>query len=727
MEQTNDILKQRFEKIPFEIADHLKDLEQLLSHYNPFNILANIIVNNQFHFINKLKRDSESKSPAIQEYLALICLKYPTQLRIGELTKAREFGNDIVKINELAEKIVMKHLLLHLSKYTTIKEDGSISDLEQFARAISSEELLVRNPTFDSYHWDQVEELYQLYNEYLKDTLGFSAIEGIRICETIADYMTEGATESMQRLRMNAKQMTDEIIAYKYRKKRPAQFYPDEHLEELSTWDDQYIRRHFFEVMATYEMTMLGNILSFTVKDIAEMEGLDETTIHSFLNHLTIRFGEINPDFTQPEVMHPLKDRPILQQGDRYLCSSVALMDYSLDRLFANVLMKDQKRNHKYQLHRHDYLLDKGVKLIAETLSTNEVYTNLSYPGGELDGLIFCDTNVFYIEAKGHRITDRAKRGFIDRISNVVDDIVKHSYEQGIRTHQYFFGKREVLFTDKKGRKVVLDGSLFKNAYFISLALEDVSSISCNLKLNNSLGLHDKGTFPWIVSLYDLRAICEHMEGPAYFIQYLHRRKEFFQYNKFIIDDELDVLGYYLQRNLRFDDLIEERYEKVGFIKLESLLDYFNNYHLFQDGKITKHVPKMKHFTIQPIKDFIAAVQNSKLPNSTDAAVQLLELGSDTKKQLLQYLRHVKKQYKKDGNVHDFRLVGDDIDGRTWMLSYMIDEDTNETLQRFRRYAAIKNAETPSNSYIAILDTSIKGYQIKEIIHYLNNQTPSTE
>jgi len=724
MEQEANELAERLKKIPEEIEQHIRDLEAKLAYYDPFNVLANVIVNNQFQFVKKPKKDSEGKSPAIQEYLALVCLKSPYRLPIGELTRANQVIDDFVEINRLAELIVQKHSVLNYGRYKLFKEDGTVSDLDQVAQALSGEELLVRNTTFESFHWDQLEELYRPYDAYFKQRLGFTVDEGIRICETVGDYMTEGSTESLRRLQKSAKQMADEVLAYKHRNKRPQNFYPDEYLETYKKWEDRNIRDHFWDAMATYEMTVLGHMLSFTVKDIVDMEGLDDKTVQSFLQHLSIGFGEIKPDFTQPEIMHPLKNRPILRHEDHYLCSSLFLLDYALDRLFADVLNKDSKKAAKYQQHRHDYLLEKGVTMIADTLRTKEVYKNLNYPGGELDGMIFCDTNVFYVEAKGHLITDRAKKGFLDRIENHINDVIKHSHEQGLRTHDYFFGKKDVVFTDKNGRKVVLDGTRFKNFYFISLALEDVSAFSCNLKVNNSLELFDKGTFPWIVNLYDLRVVCEHMEGPAYFIQYLNRRREFFKYNKFKIDDELDILGYYLQRNLRFDDLIEQYYDKVGAIKLESFLDHFNHYYHYKDGKVDKPVQKMKHYTVQPIKTFVAAVQDCGYPACVDAAVQLLEFGSATKKLLLQYLRTVKKRVNKDGEIHDFRVGGDDTDGRTWMLSYVVASDTPKGLEIFWRFVADKNREDPSHSYIAILDTSYKAYRIKEIIHYLNNELP---
>lgn len=343
---------------------------------------------------------------------------------------------------------------------------------------------------------------------------------------------------------------------------------------------------------------------------------------------------------------------------------------------------------------------------------------NLTYPGGEMDGLLMCDSNIFFLEAKSHKISDRARRGFIDRIESDIKSVIKGSYSQAVRTYDYLFGKDNVEFKNERGQKVVINAAKYKNAYFITLTLEVFSSISTNLKVNNSFGLFNKDAFPWIISLYNLRAVCEHMESPAYFIQYLRRRKEFFKYEKLTIVDELDLLGHYLKRNLRFDDIIEKMYNDRSIIHLPSYIEEFNKYYLFKEGKTKKPVSKMVHYSAPPIKTLVRALQDSGLPHGIDAGSQLLELGSKTKKEFVQYIKKVKKRHSKDNDNHDFRIGGDDVNDKSWMFSYWVGPNEPEFIKFFEHWISIKFKEEPTNNYIAILDVGTKEYDIARILHF---------
>jgi hypothetical protein len=602
-----------------EINQKITQLEAKIKEYGSFNVIANAFVSNQIGIEEPLESGRPEKSPVVPEYLALVCLKFPYALGIGELLRTRDLAKDFHEINELAREIVQLHALLHRTGYGD-------SDAEQMSVSLSAEELLVRNETFEEHHWERLESLYRPYDEYFKTKLGFTVDEAIRICLTIQDHVNGAFRHTVQGSMGHAKQMFTEVMGFKYEGKPTQNFYPPEFLEAYQRTDDEQLQMEFFASMATYSMVMMGEQLSFTPELISASEEMDIATVSKFLEQFSIGFQEVNPDFTMPEILHPLKDKPLLRHENKYFCASLSLLDYALDRLFQRVLFADPKKTNKYKEHRHNYLQDTGMKYLTDTLQTQDFYMNLTYEGGELDGLIFCGNNAFFIEAKSHQISDRAKKGYIDRLMNHVEEIVEESHYQAKRTYDYLKGKPAAEFKRKNGSKVLIDGTKFKNAYFISLTLEGIKAVSCSLKLGNTLGLFDAHTFPCIVSLYDLRVICEHMEGPAYLIQYIHRRREFFKVQKFHINDELDLLHYYLERNMRFDDILEKHSDK-DLIHLPSVSDTFNAYYAYEQDNERPKVNKMKHYTVPAVKQMVSALEKSGLPNGIDAAVQLLELG----------------------------------------------------------------------------------------------------
>lgn len=708
----SETYKELINQLTEDIGHHISDIQYKIRQYGSFNVIANST------FRNSLGPDYIEFSipnPVIPEYVALTALKFPFSIGHREFSQTREVAKDLHEINELAGMITAKYGLIHHSKFSRNSETQEESELPFIAQMTSAYELQVRNTTFEDFHWDLVEELYCVYDKFLKDNLGFTPLEAIRICETIHDYVIESMQEAMQRCRKNIDQMYEEIIAYKRRGKKPKNFYPDEVLLYYKTMKDHHIRIDFEQSMQTYEMVIMGDTLSFTAQEIADMEELDLATVSSFLNRMSLNFGDVNPDFSTPEILHPLKTKPLIHHDGRFLCPSFALLDYSLDLIFSQTLQKETKK--KLKDRRHDYLLEKGMGYLTSTMKPDASYTNLKYGDFELDGLIFCDSNIFFIEAKAHKITDRAKQGYIDRIGGHIKDVISGAYSQAIRTFNYLFGKTNVPFKDTKGKTIYLDGSKFHNAYFITLILEDFSAVSCSLKVNNSLGLFTKETFPWIVSLYDLRGVCDHMEGPAYLIQYLQRRKEFFQFEKFSVQDEMDILGYYLKRNLRFDEFIKKNYDKTNIIHLESLNSEFERYYASHYGRSKLRVDKMKHYSIQPIKNLVMALEESGHPYGKDAAVQVLEFSIHTKKELIDNIRKIRKMYNSDTNNHDFRIGGTDVNKKTWMFSYWVGPDEPVFLDYFEHWVSETFKKKPVDRYIAILDTGKTTYGISRILN----------
>ena len=707
--------EQLIQKLTAEINNKIAALEQKIREYGSFNVIANAFVQNQIG-AGESEGDRPQKSPVVSEYVALVCLKVPYALGIGELLKARDLAKDFHDINELAREIVQLHSLLHRSGYAIYNADGSINESEQMAASLSAEELLVRNETFEEHHWERLEELYRPYDTYFREKLGFTVDEAIRICLTIQDYVNENFKKGVQGPMEHAQQMLKEIMAFKTSGQKPGNFYPPEMLEAYKTLSEDQLMGEFFGSMATYSMTMMGHNLSFTAEVISEMEDLELKTVDDFLNQFSIGFQEISPDFTLPEVLSPLRDRPLLRHRETYLCSSFFLLDYALDRLFQRTLFADSKKTNKYKAHRHDYLLETGMGYLTKTLATGNFYMNLTYDGGELDGLIFCGNNAFFIEAKSHQISDRAKKGYIDRLMNHVEEIVEESHFQAKRTYTYLKGKVDAEFKRKNGSKVIIDGTKFHNVYFISLTLEGIKAVSTSLKVGNTLGLFDVHTFPWIVSLYDLRVICEHMEGPSYLIQYMHRRREFFKVQKYHVNDELDLLYYYLETNMRFDDLLMKHPDK-DVLHLASMSDTFNPYYAWEQDRDRPKVEKLKHYTQFGVKQIITALEKSGIDNAIDAAVQILELGSDTKQQLIKSIQTIKKRYRKDNANHDFRMVGDSgAEATNWMLSYWVGPNQLEVISYFADTVQRQFTEAKPDEYFALYDTGKESYQFKRII-----------
>lgn len=706
---------ERFAQMQQQMNEAIRDLEGKIREFGSFNVIANSFVRTQLEQRRAQAGHGVEPSPVNTEYLALICLKFPFFLGWREFSNANEVAKDLYEIEQMAGQVMLMYSIIHKEKYLRGKDPKGHFGYEQLAEALSQEELLIRNETFDEHHWDLVEGLYLPYDDYFKAKLDFSVKEAIALCLTIADFSAEVILEGGEKIRANVEELYEDAMAYKYRGREPKLPYPKHFLEFYKRADDAQIKWEIQRSMMTYEMVMLGHQISFTAQDLAAMEPINVTVIEKFLNHLSIGFGEITTDFSTPEIAHPLKDRPVIRHEGRYICPSLSLLDYSLDRIFAEVLLKDSKKREKYKSWRHEYLMGTGIDCLQKVLKAEVCHANLVYEGGEMDGYIEIDGNALFIEGKSHRVTDRAKKGYIDRLETHLEEIVLASHSQARKAYKYLFGKAAAEFRDNHGKKVILDGSRIKKAFFVCLTLEPMRPIATNLKVGSPLGEFGLETFPWLICLYDLRIVCEHMEGPAYLLHYLQRRSQFFTHTKFRIRDELDLLGYYLKRNLRFDDMSKEEYAAATVVNLPTLADDFNRYYLALQDDSRRPVGKMVHYAHWSIKQLIQALEVSGLSNSINAAIQVLEMGEKNRTVLINSIKAIRKKYRRDGCNHDFRCSGDNWEGVTWMLSYWIAPNTDEYRRFFAQFVIEKYKAEPHNSYVAIFDSGKDGYQIQEI------------
>ena len=179
-----------------------------------------------------------------------------------------------------------------------------------------------------------------------------------------------------------------------------------------------------------------------------------------------------------------------------------------------------------------------------------------------------------------------------------------------------------------------------------------------------------------------------------------------------MIVDELDILGNYLNNSLNFEHI---NFSEATDILLPSYLNDFNNFYFSEAGVRKKRFPKMKHYTIAGVKDFVRKIELSNLPYRTEVTTQLLNFSKKKQDEFLDYLKLMRKRFSKDRANHDFALGGKNEKGE-WILSYFLSPDTDLYNDLFDQYLECKLKQTNPNRLIAIRDTGVKEMKIKEII-----------
>jgi hypothetical protein len=688
----------KFEEIRNGLPGKIRQLEGLLRKYDPFNVIANISLRQHIYPATNPSIATADQLPVIVEYITLLYLKQPYYLSAGEFIHAQEMMPDIAQMMSLAEEIVFQNSLF-LNDMGDFDKDDT---LKHIVRSLAAEEYFVRNPAIEEHHWTVFEGLYSPYDGYLKQTFGFNSMDGRDLCGCIQEFLVERFQELKKEYTAIWSSMFNEIMLYRKKGKKPLNFYPDETLAQLSAISEKQLKDHFVGFAEMRMTHFLGERLSFTAEALAEYSGVELEVVNNFLKELSSQFNSVDSGFEAMAILHPLKDRPIIQHEDRYLCSSISLLDWAVDRLFASTLVQKKP---KFAMTKHDYILEKGMELLQKMLQNGTPYQQLRYDdgnNGELDGLNIYDNYAFFVEVKGNAVSDKAKGGNLNKIKDHIDDIIDHSHQQAVRAARYFKSADSTNYKNKKGQTVSISSAGVKHIFYISLSLDPISNIANHITIDNSLNLFTEGIIPWVVNLYDLMVIADFIEGPSFFIHFLIRRSEFFKARKMKMTDELDILIYYLQDGLHYDYL--ENDNTIDQYEFQSQGEIINDYYFYQAGMLQRKVVKPSHYAIHAIKTIVHGIDPlHNLVGRTEFTVELLSLSTTTQKTFAENMAKYKKLFKKDGQVHDFSLTGTHQE-KVWGLTYFMDNHTPENINTFHEFCWKKFVDRAAHRWVGIFD-----------------------
>lgn len=698
-----------FEKIKNELPGKIQELERLMRKYDPFNVIANISLRQHIYPATNPNTPVGDQLPVIVEYVTLLYLKNPYYLSAGEIIHAQEMMPDIAQIMKLAEEIVFQNSLF-LNKTDNYDPDDT---LQHIVRSLATEEYFVRNPAIEEHHWSVFEGVFSPYDGYLKDKFGFNSLDGHDLCGCIQEFLIDRFGDLKKEYINIWTPMFEEIMAYRKKGKRPVNFYPDEMLAQLSAISEKQLKNHFIGFAEMRMMHFLGEKLSFTTDELAEYSGVEIEVVDKFLQALSSQFSSVDPGFDRMAILHPLKDRPLIQNEGRYLCPSLSLLDWAVDRQFSTELVQKKP---KFALTKHDYVLDKGMELLQKMLQNGTPYQQLKYDdgnNGELDGLMLYDNYAFFVEVKGNAVSDKAKGGNLNKIKDHIDDIIDHSHQQGMRAARFFKSAVVTEYKNKKNQIVSISSEGIKHIFYISLSLDPISNIGNHIKAENSLNLFTNAPIPWVINLYDLMVIADFIEGPSFFIHFLIRRNQFFKMKKMKMTDELDILLYYLQEGLHFEDL--EKDETINNYEFQSQGSVINDYYFYIAGMSPRKVSKPQHYAIHTVKAMVQSIDPLLgLKERTDFTIELLSLSTKSQKAFAANLLKYKKLFKKDGLVHDLTLGGT-YQGQRWGLTYFMDSNTPENKAVFHEFCRKKAVDTGASRWVGIFDSGRNAEQFIEI------------
>lgn len=697
---------------PKKIEEHWITLENEIPKFNTFQLLANITHYNHLHKVDEYTDIREDRMLVIPEIVSLFALR-SNFVRDRQLDE-KDYLQSLRNIQDAATGYLMLTRIIQLHE----NNKTSPTTLTKITNKLMEDEMLVRNPGHPEHHKLFVGKLYFSLSDDLKKHFGFDIQDSLILRDKIVQLVNERYIKKVEAAKVQKETLRDEIVKFRNTKQRNAdsKLRNDEILYFSSLKSKQLNKAldyHFLNKI-TYQ---LEDIHVFSPAELAEYCNLTIEVTSSFLEQFSLTF----PTEGISQIVAPdsiLKRRPILQNEDKFMVASLSLLGWCVEPAFENYINSIPKLAAKYKDKKHDFLLNEGMSMFSEILASaiihpkNLYYTLENGDVCETDGLITYDRTLFIIEAKGHRLSQKAKNGNYERTEKHLKQLIRDSAEQGIRTKKFIETSSIATFQTSNGEITTIDSNDYDEYIIVSLTLEPMGHLTPLVKVGNDLGYFEKDVFPWIISIYDLIVIRDFISHPILLLHYLKRRKSFLLHDSIHIYEETDMLAYFLSNGLYFDNTINKM-EEAGsnWLSFENNTDIFNDYYMYAFGKSSKVRTKPKFYLPDEFMDLIMAIDCSKIQHKNIMLLEALSISQLASRTLMDYIRKVREQYYKDGQIHDCSILTND--GKLG-ITYMAGPDCGELDMSIYTYCRYKYDNMKPSTWIGFGDVSpsVTGYNI---------------
>ena len=695
------------------VEQQVRQLEEVLSEYNPLDIIGHVSLANSIVDAESYKEYSHPGSPAYVEYITLLCLTKPYD-SYPEHSPDLISGEVVQDIQRRIESLLMNEIL-----YLAVGDvDPECSDKPDMLSELRFRTLvrstLVRYPAYHHHLIGMLIGLFTPLKDSLEQVLGFNIGDAIGLAEGIERLITGRLSERRTKAQQFAEDLRNATNHYR-RNPDGAWEFPTDSLAHLAESTPDEADAQITSMAIAWMLFGLGETLSFSAQELAAEVGLDMRKVVSFLGKFSLEFGHVDPRYRLPSPTHPLMTKPLIRYEDKYFCPVLQLVYCSLYPAIESLLNpqspasinSDQTVWERYARTRAGYLEEKAIAYLGEALRYADAYRNLKYKvceiglekEMELDGLLMLDSALFLVEAKAGTLSPPARRGAKKRIVEELGELVEEAYSQALRAKQYIEDTDEPSFCLDDGTILKVDKDGIDRIFLITVTLDDLGAYITNLYQLQELGFFSEQDFPWTVSMTDLQVISEIVQFPSQLVHYLQRRTRLNELGFVQAHEELDWFGHYLLEGLYFEDIAKQR-DEDSILNLLSYTTMFDDYYLYTTGQRSTPAEKPSQLMPGVMSQFLTELEESHPKGYLKAACALLDMDGRARQDFSANVLMLKEKTLQDQRLHDFTMPFCKSGfGVTCMFA--LEENASELASRLCTYCRLKKYQMQSHIWVA--------------------------
>lgn len=686
--------------LPFKVIISFLKLKHFVNKFDSVGLLS------QLSLTFLIKREGEFVTEGSEAINWARWLEFLTGLLLGKKRNQNSnkviIGQDIERIEKLLKDYFASiNMFIIISGIRNKNNKSIITSVKLFS-------LYVRGESYPFLLYQMGLDLYSKFDSWFLKNLGFTIEDAIKISKSIKSFVEERINNEKQNRRQEAKKIVDELLN--------AGELSEEKIDEteMAIWCSLYFGKS-------------EEIISFSISEISEFSGIEIKVCENFFSRLSQDFGYRNKNFKNtftnpykaPWDYNTLNEKPIIRFNETYFIPVMSLVPEVLVNTFYFDLLQDKEYWTKTGEKIYGrWLEERTAKCLLKVFPQSSVFKNpYDDKGKELtDVIILYDRKVFIIQCKTKRLLYESKIGIdFKKLKSDLYKGIKSSFKQAVNAKDYIFNQKFPKLVIQEG-EIIIDREQISTIFLMSVTFYGFQNITTRLaNYDDSLNLSIDNQFPWAISLFDLEILCEILDKPWLFIHYAQRRIQL-EKTLFNIDaDEIDMLGVYLSQGMYFEDDDFKDISTASFSGFSNSIDeyYFRK---FEELKTPK---KPAIYLSKYESKFLETINGLDSPYKTDCIMSFLDMAGESRRDILEKFENLKKQTRKDGQLHSISTVMDD--GKVGLSFITMDSKRNrdDVFQQLFAFSSMKKYQERCIEWVGI-GWCLHSLRLVDMAIYLN-------
>ena len=635
-------LREEYPKKYTDLSQKILALKEKIARCDPYELLMYLRmmgITSQINIFseNELSSDATSCMRA-QEYVQSVIISSEIKYDTNQSDQERE--KMYAEIFSDFDAIYKELLLFYVFWASHIQETSGIND-ERLDELVEAQFMYgVRGNRYQVFELEPLKALLPPHDSILVELFGVSANDIISGLEKLRYSLSQGYADAM----MDFGKAFDIFVEAMDSGKEPSQV-----LEENEVRTSQ----------------LAGKVFGSDLINVKQVTGWDDR----FINLLSAEANEVH-DFWNgrefsgwPIVALPVFRKPFIKiNGTAY-----AFLYYAL---FDNVYRNIQKGINK---HRPNYLEQWKNKqteasenmvrdLFLKLLPGAEAHIGNYYPVNktlkqmnENDIVIVYHNNLFVIEVKAGSFPTTPPITDFEAYIRSYQKLAEEADSQCSRTAKYIKEHECAQFysRDKQPTFCLPPLSAFDNIFTFSVTVDNFNEFAAKAEKSSVISLKEETI---IISYDDLLSYAEYFKSATSFLHYLKQRKAAMRVPQYQMQDELDHLGLYIDRNLYA--LNPDQYGDVSRVFWNGFREPLDKYFswLFIDPSNAKRPQQAIPEEVNKIIDWLDRNVSTETINFSH---YLLDLATETREDFAEQIKHALRRQREIGRMTPMIAFGD--------------------------------------------------------------------